>query len=473
MDNEASRRRFIEHTIAAQEDERARISRELHDGIGQALTSLLVGLRTLESTLASDHGARTIAAQLREVTAAAMDEISRIARGLRPPALDDLGLEAALKHLASDVAARHALRIDQEMTGAHGGVRLPPSVEIAVYRIVQEALNNIVKHADATAASVVIETRESSVRVIVEDNGRGMPGEVREGGFGLQSIRERVGLFAGAMTIESTPAQGTTLFVTIPVQRQAPSRFWLRFQGSQIPLAPGEYVIGRSSECDVVVADPRASRQHARIVVSEHGAVIQDLDSANGVFLNGKRLRGREKLAAGDAVLIGEEPLLVEGDQGMRAPTSAVGWNPTEKTLPGKAAVIPSSRRRVETAGLGEGEVTKRADALQMMGAIAARLVEAGRPGEAERILSGHLRAVRDAVSAGDEVPGAMLDIALGHALTLAEATADARWVQFAMRLFEEARRALPNGAVARLAALADHAAGDEGAGGIGGPRTE
>jgi len=219
---EASRADFRRHAIAAQEEERRHIARELHDGVGQALTALLVGVRTLDSLLPDEaSAARELARRLGATAVDTLDEVGRLARGLRPSVLDDVGLVAALERHVSDFSRTHGVRAQLHTTGMVGGDRLPPEVETTIYRVVQEALTNVARHARARSASVIVERRPGLVAAIVEDDGLGMPrasGRAVVGGrLGLVGIEERVALLGGQVEVESTANQGTTIYVKIPL----------------------------------------------------------------------------------------------------------------------------------------------------------------------------------------------------------------------------------------------------------------
>ena len=218
---EEVRARLLERVISAQEEERQRIARELHDETGQSLTSLALGLQALEGfERPAEVKART--GELRTLVAKTLEEVHRLARGLRPSILDDLGLVAALERYVKGYEAATGLRIDFYARGLDGR-RPPPSVETALYRIVQEALTNVVKHAQAQNVSVLLEGRGRAVVAIVEDDGRGFDvGATRHlrgnaKGLGLISIEERVSLLRGTLTLESKPGMGTTVVVEVPL----------------------------------------------------------------------------------------------------------------------------------------------------------------------------------------------------------------------------------------------------------------
>jgi two-component system, NarL family, sensor histidine kinase DevS len=202
--------------VHAQEEERRRLARELHDETGQALASILFGLKSLEEVGdVGELGERV--ATLRSRVVETLQEVRRLAVELRPAALDDFGLEPALERLVSGFADQTGLKVELE-SRLHDD-RLPQEVETVLYRIVQEALTNIVKHADADRVSIVVTQRAGSVGAIVEDDGRGFDAErVTNGGIGLIGMRERVALLDGSMTIESAQGKGTTLVVEVPLR---------------------------------------------------------------------------------------------------------------------------------------------------------------------------------------------------------------------------------------------------------------
>jgi PAS domain S-box-containing protein len=217
------RARLLKQVITAQEDEQRRIARELHDETGQSLTSLLVGLRALaDSPLPGDAQGR--AEQLRTIAARTLNEVRRFARGLRPSALDELGLVPALEQQAAEYRRSHGFTVHVEARSLEG-VRLPGPVETALYRIVQEALTNAAKHANARTVSIVARLHGRRAQVIVADDGCGFDVDaalrVPESWthLGLHGMRERAALLGGDVTIESTAGEGTTIYVSVPVGR--------------------------------------------------------------------------------------------------------------------------------------------------------------------------------------------------------------------------------------------------------------
>lgn len=221
---ELDRQRLLRRLGKAEEDERKRLSRELHDQIGQTVTGLLLGLKNVEQALAQMPGQAAQLDRLHSLQSLASDigrDIHQIAADLRPTALDDLGLYKAVEAFCSEWSRRYGLSTDVQTLGRTG--RLPPEVESAVYRAIQEALTNVAKHARARRVSVVLDRRGEELRVIVEDDGEGFDPDRREGEevasqrLGLSFIEERMSLLGGTLAIETEPKHGTTLFMTVPV----------------------------------------------------------------------------------------------------------------------------------------------------------------------------------------------------------------------------------------------------------------
>ena len=208
-------RETVARVVDAQEVERRRLARELHDETGQALTSILLGLRAVEEADIGDE-AREATARLREQVVDTLHDVRRLAVELRPSALDDFGLVPALERLVETF--REQTGIPVELETVLGETRLPPPVETALYRIVQEALTNVIKHSRASRVSVLVTRKRDSVAAVVEDDGVGFsPDEARDGGLGLVGMRERITLLDGRLTVESEPERGTTLVAEVPV----------------------------------------------------------------------------------------------------------------------------------------------------------------------------------------------------------------------------------------------------------------
>jgi PAS domain S-box-containing protein len=207
---------LIEQVMTAQEEERARIARELHDETGQSLTALLVGLRTLEQaeTIAD---ATDMARRLREIAAQTLHEVGRLSRGLHPSIIDDVGLAAAVTRHVQDFAVLHGIAADLRIDGLDGEP-LPPLVQTTVYRVLQEALTNVGKHARARSVTVRLVRHDATVELLVQDDGRGFkPGG--SGRLGLRGMRERAALLGGSVDVVAHPGTGTTIATRVPVRR--------------------------------------------------------------------------------------------------------------------------------------------------------------------------------------------------------------------------------------------------------------
>ena len=224
---EAERQDLLRGMAQVQEEERRRIARELHDQVGQTVTGLSLGLKTLEETLFGPGAIAEVGpavhdrlAWLRGLAAGIDQDIHRAASDLRPAALDDFGLVSAIGALAARWSEHHGVEVDVQTVGAVD--RMQPEMETVIYRVVQEALTNVLKHARARTVSVLLERRNAGLRLIVEDDGVGFQPEVQDGlprprlGLGLSGIRERLHLVGGSMDVESAPGAGTTLFIQVP-----------------------------------------------------------------------------------------------------------------------------------------------------------------------------------------------------------------------------------------------------------------
>jgi signal transduction histidine kinase len=200
----------------AQEDERLRIARDLHDQIGQDLTAIDLLLQSardaavLPFVLGRIEEAQTLTRRLGR-------DVHTLALRLRPTALDDLGLRAALDHLATDWSARTRIALDVELD-ARFSTRVPVTVASAIYRVVQEALTNIARHAGARRASVTLTRHDGTAIVMIEDDGRGFdPANVPLDSIGVRGMRERVALVGGTVEIESEAGRGTAVLVRVPL----------------------------------------------------------------------------------------------------------------------------------------------------------------------------------------------------------------------------------------------------------------
>jgi len=217
---EAMHRLLLERTLSAQEEERRRIARELHDEAGQLLTSLLVGLRTLEGS----RNLTDVKAQghrLRKITAQAIDEVGRLARGLHPTVLDDHGLGVALSRYVTEYIKTHNIAVDLKLSELDSST-LPSAVQIGLYRILQEALTNVARHSGAKAVSIRFARLATALEVAVIDNGCGFDAEavaVSSHRLGIQSMRERAAMLGGTVSLTSQ-RRGTKVLVQIPLANQ-------------------------------------------------------------------------------------------------------------------------------------------------------------------------------------------------------------------------------------------------------------
>ncbi len=219
---EEERNELLRRIVSSQEDERRRIARELHDQMGQHVTALMLWIKALgdspdEATVERSQGFQ----RLREIINEIGREAHRIALELRPTALDDLGLHSALLNHVEEWSDRYQIDVDFQSSGLDHR-RLEPHVETTIYRIVQEALTNVVKHAKAARVGLVLERGPDHLLAIVEDDGVGFDAESRPApgrGLGLLGMKERVALVGGTLQVESTPGGGTTLLIRIPIAR--------------------------------------------------------------------------------------------------------------------------------------------------------------------------------------------------------------------------------------------------------------
>lgn len=216
--------RLSSQLITAQEEERRTIARELHDEVGQALTAIKVELALAQRGIESAGGAPTLLSDARAITDGALHTVRDLSRLLHPALLDDLGLTAAVEAYIREFRKRHDVTV--ELLHERMDERLPQGTEAAAYRIVQEALTNVIRHAQAKACRVYLQRLMNTVLITIEDDGIGFDATVtttREGrpGLGLLGIRERVAQLRGTVRIESTPAVGTRITIELPAQHDA------------------------------------------------------------------------------------------------------------------------------------------------------------------------------------------------------------------------------------------------------------
>ncbi|MGH2559255.1 MAG: ATP-binding protein [Thermomicrobiales bacterium] len=212
-------RSLATQVIRAQEDERKRISRELHDDTAQILFAQVLRLTTLKSS--ADPSVQQMASMLEEMTVEALEGVRRLALELRPPALDDLGLLAALGDLAQRFSEQADIPIDYQARGPKG--RMPSEIELVLYRVAQEALTNVAKHANAIRVSLDLDRTDEDVTISIRDDGQGFETEVATArddsglGLGLFGMAERVELVGGSFRLWSEIGSGTEVFAYIPL----------------------------------------------------------------------------------------------------------------------------------------------------------------------------------------------------------------------------------------------------------------
>jgi signal transduction histidine kinase len=202
----------VRRAIEAQEAERARLARELHDEAGQALTALALHLRALEEDVPT-AALRERVAELRGQVGSATTALRELATRLRPSALRERGLAPAIEEHVERVRATSGIAIDVDLRGLE--VNLPEMVQIGLFRVVQEALTNVVRHSGAATASVVATARDNRIRLVVDDDGRGFDTSAPSDHLGLAGIRERVELLGGRLRVESSPGGGTAVLVDL------------------------------------------------------------------------------------------------------------------------------------------------------------------------------------------------------------------------------------------------------------------
>jgi signal transduction histidine kinase len=219
LETDRDRRRLIQRIVDSQEEERKHIARELHDQVGQSLMALLLWVQS-ECQFRQSPG--SFCPQLEGKIRDLADEIHRLTWGMRPSILDHYGLDTALGRYLEETSRKTNIEMDYQSSGPADAGRLPDRLEVSVYRIVQEAITNVVRHAKASRASVVLLRTRQHVTVLVEDDGCGFdpavpPAKPR---LGLTGIRERATLFGGVCTVESEPGHGTTIRIKIPLDEE-------------------------------------------------------------------------------------------------------------------------------------------------------------------------------------------------------------------------------------------------------------
>ena len=218
----AERGELLARTLTIQEEERARISRDLHDELGQCQTAVLLGLRAVVNAQTLEQ-ARERAESVHEMAVGAVDATRRMARGMSPSVLNDFGLAAAADRVCEDVEAASGIQVRRDLRTQ--GKRFEPAAEIAAYRVLQEALTNAAKHSQATTIEVSLTHVNGEISLNVSDNGKGMheDEQIAHGsgsGLGLAGMRERITLLGGTFGVTTSPARGTTLRATLPAKER-------------------------------------------------------------------------------------------------------------------------------------------------------------------------------------------------------------------------------------------------------------
>ncbi len=218
---EAELSMILRSKVLEQEEERRRIARELHDSLGQYLTVMQLDLDSLGRRAETDDEIQRQVARLKALTASVGQEVNRIAWEIRPTALDDLGLQTAVQQFLEEWSETSKVQFDLHLTLSDR--RLPSAIETALYRILQEAITNVVKHADATKVGIILEATSKEARLIIEDDGKGFqweelgttaPPTLR---LGLLGIRERLSVVGGSLEVETSPGRGTTLIIHVAI----------------------------------------------------------------------------------------------------------------------------------------------------------------------------------------------------------------------------------------------------------------
>jgi signal transduction histidine kinase len=214
---------LLRRIVTTQEEERSRIARDMHDQLGQQLTALRLKIATIAEDSSIGPRLALEIEGLQESAARLDSEVGFLAWELRPAALDDLGFVAAIRVFVAEWSRHYQIPAELHV-GNVEGERLTPEVETNLYRITQEALNNIYKHAEARNVNVVVERRRNEMLLIIEDDGKGFESsDVRSGKelgseLGVVGMRERAAIVGGTLEIESAPGKGTTIFAKVPIK---------------------------------------------------------------------------------------------------------------------------------------------------------------------------------------------------------------------------------------------------------------
>jgi two-component system, NarL family, sensor histidine kinase UhpB len=215
---EDERRASARRALAAQEEERLRIARELHDGIGQTLTA--IAMQAEHAAHGRPEAREAALLEIPEAIRHSIDAVRRIARELRPEALDDLGLSNALLTLCRRMAHHSRIRIEPELDPSRGTPDLAPETELVIYRVAQEALTNAVRHADATHITVTLRATGDHIMLRVRDDGRGIDRPLPGDTAGISGMRERALLIDAQLSIRSDPGAGTEVRLDVPLDEE-------------------------------------------------------------------------------------------------------------------------------------------------------------------------------------------------------------------------------------------------------------
>ncbi len=218
QEKDETRISLIEKIIQTQENERKTLSRELHDQFGQSLLALHL---RVESNVDQARLDPDLGGEIQRNISELIDDIHRLVQGMRPPVLDDFGLDVALRGMVSEALSSEGLSIDYHYSGPEGQGRLPGRVEVTLYRIAQEALTNVLRHSHASRASVIVLQKTEEVMLMVEDDGCGFDAgnfkDKEPGRLGILGMKERASLLGGSCTVQSETDRGTTIRVRIPL----------------------------------------------------------------------------------------------------------------------------------------------------------------------------------------------------------------------------------------------------------------
>jgi two-component system sensor histidine kinase UhpB len=217
------RKKAAASVIKAQEEERKRIARELHDETSQSLTGLVIGIRMVQEIVPdSMSDIRERLDNINDLAHTTLNEVHTMAVRLRPSVLDDLGLAAALRSYAKEFTSNTGIAVEMQLLAM--GQRLTPELETVLYRVVQEALTNVARHSAATSCRVSLRRKESVIKGTIEDNGEGfdsqsvMMSDEKGRGLGLHGMKERIELVGGSLEFDSRPKDGTKIFIEVPLQ---------------------------------------------------------------------------------------------------------------------------------------------------------------------------------------------------------------------------------------------------------------